>query len=327
VHVDRAGDVYSYLRERGWFGDELAPQGVTFLAAGEYNENWLVQPSGPRAGRYVFRINHGSQLGQERQAEYEFRVLQALAGSGVTPEPYRCDMDAGGLGQGAMLMEYVEGRPLQYERDSQAAARIFARVHAQPAPERGLVVQADPVGDIAEESLGLIQRYGDAHPMQKERRRLLDYHAEITALGREVRELFAAEPLVVVNTEVNSRNFVVGGERDVLVDWEKAVVSCRYQDLGHFLVPTTTLWKTDFTYTPQGKREFLATYLRESDTGLDLDDVVYKTGILEKTILLRALSWCFMAWYEYTGQDRALANPDTFEKIRQYLADMECFLG
>ncbi|MFP4443249.1 MAG: hypothetical protein ACLFST_09030, partial [Spirochaetia bacterium] len=38
-------------------------------------------------GRYVFRINHGGQLGPENQIEYEFSGLQALKDSKVTPRP------------------------------------------------------------------------------------------------------------------------------------------------------------------------------------------------------------------------------------------------
>jgi hypothetical protein len=63
------------------------------------------------------------------------------------------------------------------------------------------------------------------------------------------------------------------------------------------------------------------------DLGLDLNELFEKTKILERTILLRALSWCFMAYYEYTQVERKLRNPDTFEKIRDYLNDIEPLLA
>jgi hypothetical protein len=110
------------------------------------------------------------------------------------------------------------------------------------------------------------------------------------------------------------------------VDWEKAVESCRYQDLGHFLVPTTTLWKSDTVLTPDEKSRFLKAYHRAACPDLDFDELFLKTTVMEKTILLRALSWCFMAWYEYTRTDRPLLNPDTFAKIEQYLADIPWIL-
>lgn len=324
--MDRGDTVYDYLRDVGW-----VPVGkrcdVTFLAAGEYNENYLVKSS---QGSFVFRINHGSQLDLDNQIEYEFQVLEALSDSGVTPSPLYYSTNPGSdlLGKGVLLMEFLPGKPLDYERDAGEAARILAQVHAQPVG-RSLLIQSDSVRDIARESLGLIERYPGNHPMESKRAILLDYHETVLALAQETEALFAAEPLVIVNTEVNSHNFIMdhtpAGKRGFLVDWEKAVVSCRYQDLGHFLVPTTTLWKTNKRYSSREKEAFLREYLKRTGLDYDMEEMVYKTNVLERTILLRALSWCFMAFYEYTKQDRALTNETTFRKINQYLDEMECF--
>ena len=148
-------------------------------------------------------------------------------------------------------------------------------------------------------------------------------HAEVEALAAENAWRFASDPLVMANTEVNSGNFIVDGERMFLVDWEKAVTSSRYQDLGHFLVPTTTLWKTERVLTEDEKLAFLEEYVRASGPHVykdtSLDEVRLMTRLLERTILLRGLSWCFMAYYEYTRTERALANEDTFAKIKSYL--------
>lgn len=334
--MDRSGNIAAFLNESGWLPG-VAGEEVCFLAAGEYNENHLVRSS---EGAYVLRINHGSQLGQTRQIEYEFNVLQVLQESGVTPRVFRVEAsppEKFGFGKGVLLMEYLEGRPLDYATDSDTAAAIFARVHRMPLPASGkeegglpsLVVQARPVRDIADESLGLLRRHPE-HPLRTERRRLLEYHAEIEKLAEETMPLFESEPLVVVNTEVNSHNFIIGESQSSqgwLVDWEKAVISQRWQDLGHFLVPTTTQWKRDFVYTREQKRAFLANYLRHAGLDLDLDAALLRTEVLERTILLRALSWCFMAWFEYTRQERALKNQDTFAKIEQYLGQMEELLG
>jgi thiamine kinase-like enzyme len=322
--ADLSQAVADYLTGQGHF---TGPVDVRFLAAGEYNENYLARSGDGSV--YVFRINHGSQLGLDRQIEYEFNVLQAVAPSGVTPEPHFVDPEPIGLPGGALLMDYLPGAPLDYRRDLDKAAAIFARIHAL-APVEGLVVQKNPVADIAAESLGLIQRHPD-HPMTDVRDRLLNYHQTVLDLFEQTRELFESEPLVIVNTEVNSGNFLISESGAYLVDWEKAVVSQRYQDLGHFLVPTTTLWKTDVILQPEEKRRFLSFYRKELEarTGRaapDLTDLVRKTDILEQTILLRALSWCFMAYYEYTQTNRTIRNEDTFAKIRQYLDDIECFL-
>ncbi|THB66629.1 MAG: aminoglycoside phosphotransferase family protein [Desulfovibrio sp.] len=322
--------ISAFLGHTGWLGNPGPdPGAVSFLAAGEYNSNYLVRAGGRS---HVFRINHGSQLGLDNQIEYEFGVLKALENSGVTPRPYFYSLPTNDqalwaeLGQGVLLMEYLPGGPLDYQRHMDHAARIFAAVHSQPTAE-GLVVQADPVGDIAKESMGLITRFPD-HPLQEKGERLLAFHEQIVEMGRQTRDLFAAEELVVVNTEVNSHNFLIhesgpGPVQATLVDWEKAVVSHRYQDLGHFLVATTTRWKSDYVYSVEEKQSFLRKYLDSSGLELSLEHVARCTEVLERTILLRALSWCYMAYYEYTQADRALQNQDTFAKITTYLDELE----
>lgn len=320
AETEKLARIERFLLSRGWIA---APFTVSFLAAGEYNANYLVESG---AGRSVLRINHGSQLGLgQDQIAYEYKVLQALAETGVTPRPLACHPDPEPLGGGALLMQFLPGKALDYRRDLACAAEIFARIHTAAIPA-GLVVQADPVRDIARESDGLLTRFPD-HPRQKAHDRIRAYHGEVLALAEETRSLFSGEDLCLVNTEVNSGNFLIGEGGAFLVDWEKAVASYRYQDLGHFLVPTTTLWKSDTVLTPDEKMRFLAAYRRAACPQMAMDELAAKTRVLEKTILLRALSWCFMAWYEYTRTDRPLQNRDTFAKINQYLADIPWILS
>jgi len=317
---DKLEIIDEFLLTSGWIKGAFS---VSFLAAGEYNANYLVKSED---GPTVLRINHGSQLGLgEKQIAYEYRVLQALSGSGVTPLPIACHPHMEPLGGGALLMGYLPGRALIYQRDLDRAAHIFARVHTV-SPARGMVVQADPVADIARESIGLVNRFAD-HPMERERELLLAYHDTILSLAGKTRALFSGEARCLVNTEVNSANFLISDQGAYLVDWEKAVESYRYQDLAHFMVPTTTLWKTDTILTREEKKYFLLAYKGEACPGMDLDAMIQKTMVMEKTILLRALSWCFMAWYEYTCTDRPMQNKETLAKINQYLSDIPWILN
>lgn len=310
--------IEGFIKKKGWVSDIRS---IRFLAAGEYNENYIVESD---SGLFVFRINHGSQLGIDNQIEYEYRVLEQLRASGVTPRPYYCSTDIDAPGNGVLLMEYLEGRALDYRRDTGTAATIFAAVHTQQTGD-GMIVQQSPIHDIAAESLRLIECYRD-HPMQDIRHRLLVYRDEILELAESNAALYSDEPMCIVNTEVNSENFIIGSG-SYLVDWEKAVVSCRYQDLGHFLVPTTTLWKSDFTFDDETRRAFLSAYASRVGLQIDIDELARRTAVMEKTILLRALSWCYMAYYEYTHRERPLKNMSTFQKITEYLEDIECFLG
>ena len=275
-----------FVEKAGWVA---APAAVEFLAAGEYNENYLV--TGPDGARSVFRINRGSQLNLSDQIGYEFRVLEAVYPSGVTPRPYRCDPRPAGIDGGVLLMQFLPGVPLEYPRDWPSAASVFARVHALPSEGAGLVEQPEPVLDIARESLGLITRFAD-HPLKEERKALLEYHDRVVSMGHDTAHLFAGEVLCIVNTEVNSHNFLIDGAEARLVDWEKAVRSLRYQDLG-----------ISSSRPPCGE------VVRIQDEKLDSSSV---TGIwpgpgvpleARKTRILNGrpaarLSWCFMAYYE-----------------------------
>ncbi len=332
--------IRNYCLHAGWM---RFPGAVSFLAAGEYNENWLVETG---QGLRVFRINHGSQLGLgDGQIAYEHRVLELVRDSGVTPLPYGVDPHPQAvepaLPGGVLLMEYIPGVALDYTRDAGKAARIFAAVHSLPVPcdsgtqknpgphdhadPCGLVVQADPVGDIVRECEGLLARFPD-HPRQEVLARLLRYRDEVARMGEESRPLFAGEPLCIVNTEVNSGNFLISEQRAALVDWEKAVLSCRHQDLGHFLAATTTLWKTDYVFDAQARAGFLREYchaLHEAGAAVPPWDMLdEQTRVLERTILLRGLSWCYMAWYEYTRP----AQPDlpcpSCPSCPSYLSDL-----
>lgn len=315
--------IYKIIERNGWLGQV---DNISFLAAGEYNENYLIESAG---NNYVFRINHGSQIGQDNQIGYEYNVLKALESSGVTPAPFHVDPETE-LG-GVLIMAYIAGRNFDFNRDLPKVPAIFAAVHSVPLPvsdknrKPALICQENPIEDIARESCGLLDRFND-HPLTKERVLLEQYHDRIVELGQRHVQLFDEEPLCLVNTEVNSGNFIMQENSGALVDWEKAVISYRYQDLAHFLVPTTTQWKTDFTFNSETRLSFLKAYYELIQPDFDFDALDFKTALLEKTILLRALSWCYMAWYEYTRGERSLDNPFTFKKIKSYMDNLSCFL-
>jgi hypothetical protein len=89
-------------------------------------------------------------------------------------------------------------------------------------------------------------------------------------------------------------------------------------DLAHFLIPTTTQWKCDYTFS-QAERDFFLNEYCAARTDLDTDELRQRLRMREPFILLRAISWCAGAWVEYTGPGRTIANQDTLERIEIYL--------
>jgi len=321
---DTIRNIHEFLTREKWVSKGYE---IDFLAAGEYNENYRIRTD---HDEFVFRINHGTQLGLEDQSTYEFQVLGAVYPSGATPRPLKLNPADPLFPRGAMLMEYIPGIRFDYERDWAAAARLFASIHRLPPSDR-LIRQENPVADLVAESLTLLHRHSP-HPLAKTGSLIRDYAEHIAEIGRSADPEMRDEPLCIVNTEVNSGNFIspAPGSADArlkLVDWEKAVVSCRYQDLGHFLVPTTTLWKSEYRFSQQTRRAFLQEYSTAAQPAVHIDELDRRTDILERTIVLRALCWCYMAYFEYTTSNRSLQNADTFERIVFYLDNASSFMG
>ena len=306
---------------------------VSYLASGEYNENWRVVGRSRAAGAasFVCRINHGSQLEMADQAAYEFAALRAVAPSGLTPAPYFLSADApGGAGAGAMLMEYLPGQPLDYRADLEGAARCLAGIHRLP-PSPALIDYRQPLQDLVAEA-GRLLSGRRPHPLPKQGARLAAWLDELarSADGAGV----PMEWVAVVNTEVNSHNFLVEGDVVRLVDWEKAVNSTPYLDLAHFLAPTTTLWKRGYRLSVAEREQFFATYATASGGAVDAAEVAAGTAAVERFVLLRALSWCYMAYADYAdrGADPATAAADagrrprhhaTFARITEYLEGLD----
>ena len=127
-------------------------------------------------------------------------------------------------------------------------------------------------------------------------------------------------PRCCVNTELNSGNFLICREgKSSLVDWEKPLLSEPAQDLGHFLAPTTTFWKTDTILTPEQVKAFTAMYIQAIDGRMDCSSLSRRLPLFFTVTCLRGVTWCAMALREYCQPGRALTNADTLKKLRAYL--------
>ena len=126
-------------------------------------------------------------------------------------------------------------------------------------------------------------------------------------------------PVCMVNTELNSGNFLIDGENSHLVDWEKPLLSEPAQDLGHFLAPTTTFWKTDVILSPQQVKDFAASYVAAVGHRMDCSSLFKRLPLFFTVTCLRGVTWCAMAYREYCQPGRELRNEDTFRKLKDYL--------
>ena len=300
--------------------DFLRPLGIpagtelefSVLGQGEYNLNYAF--TNPISGeKLVLRINTGSQMYLDDQIGYEYGALQALAPSGRTPKPICCWPE-----QKMLVMAWLPGRALQYETDLPIAAQILADIHSTPVPtDCGLLRPDYPARAIYEECLQMVQHYLDweeADPAVCDLLRQL-----IEEIGKLPLTADSDAPICMVNTELNSGNFLIDGENSHLVDWEKPLLSEPAQDLGHFLAPTTTFWKTDVILTPEQVKDFAADYVAAVGQRMDCSSLSKRLPLYFTVTCLRGVTWCAMAYREYCQPGRELRNEDTFQKLKAYL--------
>lgn len=286
-----------------------------FLAQGEYNINFLVT-DGER--KWVLRLNTGSQMHLENQISYEFETLKILEKTGVTPAPVYCDDSLSLSDHGMLIMDYIPGNWMDYRRHFLLAAEIFSRIHSIKTDQNTfLIITDNPAAAILSECAGMMAVYQENTLGDQAVKNLLgEAHQQ---LQKRIETVDISDGLVLNNTEVNSSNFLydeVSGTMK-LVDWEKAVFSLPGQDLAHFLVPTTTLWKSDFRFSRYQVELFARTYCNL--THENFSDIMDQIYLFWNLTCLRGISWCAMAYIEYMDSHRPLKNDDTFKRIKQYL--------
>jgi aminoglycoside phosphotransferase (APT) family kinase protein len=318
--------VQSYLDQRDW-GDVPVMAGHRFqvapLAQGEYNLNYRIS-AGDADLDLVLRVNIGTQINREDQVLYEYRALDLLKNSGVTPVPYFMDDSRSHFERGVLIMEYLPGGALDYNRDLDAAAELFAVIHQVDVPEERnhLIREDSPLSLIYEECYGLLQRYFESELADPDIRAYLKEVAEWADRARSGEIYYQQDPWpCIVNTEVNSGNFIVDRAKQTvhLVDWEMPRWGDPSQDLCHFCSPLTTLWKTSFRMTPSIQRGFIQGYAnRISDKHLR-DTLVERVALREPFVYLRGISWSAMGWVAYQTQFAGMKNPDTWETLQRYM--------
>lgn len=292
------------------------------LAQGEYNRNYVFTHPVSRKP-LVLRVNFGSQMHLENQIQYEYDALMLLRHSGRTPVPCYVDGSLRRLSHGVMVMEYLPGHELDYRTELAFAAECLADIHSvRVGEDTHLIRPKEPLKAILNECEEMVRIYMDSElgacKIKRRIRGMLDE-------GWRRVEKISSEPAYecCINTELNSTNFLIGGEgeENYLIDWEKPLYGDPAQDLGHFLAPTTTFWKTDVILTPEEMRGFLRLYLQKAEPRFNTDGLWERTFTYIPITCLRGITWCAMAWVEYQKPDRPLFNRSTCQKLGAYLSE------
>lgn len=286
---------------------------ITFLQQGEYNINYLLNTD---KGKFVLRLNSRSQMNLPNQIRYEYDTLKFLEKSGVTPKSYYVDDSSEKLLNGVILMEYLEGRPLIYEKDGEVASNIFAKIHSLDVSSHSeFIVETNLFQDRINEANFWLKDVFSSKKVSDEQKHFFDKFLNYLEKNKSDEKYFEQNRILCLNnTEVNSNNFIIG-DRGYLIDWEKAVVSDPCQDITHFVVVTTTKWKTDYITTREYEDNFFKNYERFLNKKINIKE---RVNLYKPYMYSRALSWCINAYLEYLDEDKLIKNMDTFEKVKEF---------
>ncbi len=307
------------IRELARHFDVIEPDAVRFLAAGEYTLNYRVTTA---SRDVVLRIVTGSQMGLEPgpQVRYEAHALEVLEETLQVPRLVGVEDAPTALPYPYLLIEFLPGRPLDYRRDLERAGSCVARVHRAGVPaHHGLQDHRDSVRSIFDEVGWLI---ADAPGVSDEMRHCWN---DVEQLAGRVRSTPPAEfhavadDAAVINTDLNSHNFIINDERVWLIDWEKARIGPTVLDLAHFLLPTTTLWRDAGAarLSRADEDRFVDAYLAQRAIR---DRAAYRRVLesMKKLATLRAIAWCAWALAHSELGTRAIENEETLAKCRLF---------
>lgn len=319
--------VVGYLSAANWQENALLAGrhfDVFALAQGEYNLNYRLRDQHDPGFQLVLRVNIGTQIDRDDQILYEYDTLRLLAPSGVTPRPYLVDDGHDFFERGVLVMEYLPGEPLDYQRDCPAAAALFSRIHQVPVTEgdNHLIRETAPLSLIFDECAGLLQHYFDFDLAEADIRAYLRDVKQWADSARAGEVFYQADPWhCVINTEVNSGNFIANRDRNTLhlVDWEMPRWGDPSQDLCHFCSPLTTLWKTRFRMTSHQKKAFIDTYRHQIEDRHLRDTLWERVRLRDPFVLLRGISWSAMGWVAYQTHFTGVKNADTWETLQRYM--------
>lgn len=298
--------------------DEISEK-YSILAQGEYNRNYyFIHPvSGEKL---ILRVNLGSQMGIKDQIGYEYNALKLLENSKRTPKALYVDGSFKNLNYGIMVMEFLPGKVLDYKTDMKKAAACFADIHSVKIPENSkLIMPENLTGAILDECSRMLEVYISSDVADSKKKDLI---SEIFKKGKEKLSGIKSMPFYrcCINTELNSTNFLINENgKDYLIDWEKPLYGDPAQDLGHFLAPTTTFWKTDIILDSYEVEEFIKYYTALVGNRFNTGDIRERVYTYIPINCLRGITWCAMAWVQYRLAQKGLFNASTAAKLDEYL--------
>lgn len=322
--MERINGLREYVRRDSYLEALAIPRGIEveykMLAQGEYNINYIFIH--PLTGqKLLLRVNTASQMHLCDQIQYEYKTLLDLRESGRTPKPVYVDGSMKYINYGVMVMNFLEGTALDYIQHLNLAAECLADIHSLRVDEgTHLISPENPLQAVLDECNQMAQTYYDSVLANQMKKSQIKNMLEMGRKKLQDAGIYTGYRCCI-NTELNSTNFLINGEKrpNYLIDWEKPLLGDPAQDLGHFLAPTTTFWKTDVILTQEEMKLFVKHYEQSVAGRFDAGNLQERVDLYVPITCLRGITWCAMAWVQYQNPDKLIRNESTYLKLESYL--------
>lgn len=292
---------------------------LDLLAHGEYNLNFLFEQK-ELDKKLVIRMNLGSQMNLKDQLSYEYKTLKLLEASQRTARAYRHYLlqDTKGEKLEFFTMQYLAGRSLNYKHDLPTLAEILADIHSLHAPQHHLIVPKYAAHSLFSECQSMLNTYKRSHHANEDTLRQIE---RLQAKAQDALIVLKEEAFqpCIINTELNSGNFIISDKGAYLIDWEKPLFADPAQDLGHALAATTSFWKTDHILSIEEAQDCLGLYRQAVNKRINLHNFEKRTLAYITLNCLRGVTWCAMAYCQYCDKSKSLLDEDSFAKIKAYV--------
>jgi len=244
-------------------------------------------------------------LGPTENLAYQAACYRRASASGHAPRLVATLAPDEALPRGALLVEYVEGRPARLPCDLPAIVTALARIHSLPVPpadERPpLANPADPLADLLAE-IGAQRAFLEAARVESATRAIIEAeHERLEALcsGRTRPDRH------LISFDAHPGNFLICRDGSaVLVDLEKCRYSAPPLDLAHATLYTSTTWDVATNAVLTAAEVEAAYRLWEQQFGGDAEAMRPWLVPLRRGMWLWSVTWC-AKWRATSGRPPA----------------------
>ncbi len=254
---------------------------------------------------------------------YQAACFERVSASGRAPKLHGVIVPAERVPMGALLVDYIEGRPPRLPSDLPALAACMARVHALPLPPPAarppLGVHADPVAGAMREIEAQAEFLDQAGLTSDSRAEIADELAWARAFQTEIAG--RDQPLALVLTDTHPGNFLIDKKgRAIVVDLEKALYGSPGTDLAHATIYSSTTWDPDI-HAALGLAEVAAFYRHYLTTAGPALAARLRPWLvpMRRVTMLRAITWC-VKW-RVLNRGAALAAKHTAASTEDWSAE------